>query len=235
MSLNVEQLRLFFQANERIKSVAWCFELSDFDVYDAIHWNACRLSTMLWIWGICLFQSTMKRWRDSFSEICSYLRVLCDRDSFKCLEIAFERKYGTEALVSCASQLSGLKQLTKIHLKGVRIACRLWSQHYNRWLIWKPLSWMFRGLITTIGTIAAGISFKSKFNWKHAQVTTEYSVLYISGCLRKGGAIWKEFYCLIRITSLLLLNWIAKEKIWSMQHRSQFSKATKPQISILHW
>lgn len=124
ISLNAEKLKIFLQTNDEIQTLALSF---DFYVDEnlAKKRDDCTVKCIRTLdYAVNLqhlFLSVGAPLTKCFSDICSSLNVLCDRENFKSLEIEFVFEQGANVLRSHANQLTNLKQLTKIHLKYLRL------------------------------------------------------------------------------------------------------------------
>lgn len=119
LSLNVEKLKMFLQANDKIESLAFTFD-SHIDDDPPIDRNNCTVKffqTLDYATNLQYFYLSFDDpLTNSFGDIRSHLNILCDRKNFKTLVIAFSFQPGANFLKSHVADLSNWKQFTKIHL-----------------------------------------------------------------------------------------------------------------------
>lgn len=116
-NLNAEKLKTFFQMNNKIQYVALKFDFADDDrslkCIQTLD-NAVNLEHLFLSIGGLLAMN--------FNNISDNLKVLCERDRFKSLEIECFSRQAVVALELHSDQLANLKQLTKIHLSFLRLS-----------------------------------------------------------------------------------------------------------------
>lgn len=122
IKINAEKLKTFFKMNDKIQCVAWNFVYYDTNKDMAnIHAVQCIEAHDYALNLEHLLLSIGPSNSYSFEIICGQLKVLCDRDRFKTLELEFIHEEGANALKSDANQLAVLKQVTKIHLRNIKL------------------------------------------------------------------------------------------------------------------
>lgn len=120
LSLNDEKLKIFFQANDKIESLALSFDLHIDVDHPPMDRNDCTVKffqTLDYATNLQYFYLSVDvPLTKSFGDIRNYLDILCDRKNFKTLVIAFLFQPGSNFLKSHVADLAKWKQLTKIHL-----------------------------------------------------------------------------------------------------------------------
>lgn len=118
--LNTKKLQPFFENNDSIRCVALKFNLLNYEIAKD-HVLECIKAVHHVIHLKNLLLSINRKLVKHFDSIYGCLKVLCERDNFKSLEIEFSGKQGADALTSHANQLANLKQLTKLYLTHIRL------------------------------------------------------------------------------------------------------------------
>lgn len=159
MKLNTENLKMFFQHNNKIQCLVWKFVIPSYQkndfamnrVVDCVQIVVEQAMNLQHFFLLINSQLTKR-----FGDIISYFTALCDRDNFQSLEIEFDdTEAAYDVLNSHGNQLANFKQLTKIRLTGVElielipelrslihlkiIVLRDLFDHDN-WLDWKNVS-----------------------------------------------------------------------------------------------
>lgn len=120
MNVNPENLKNFFQMHGNLCGVALTLDFegkkkkfADDHVIQCIRTLDCVVNLEYLYLSIGM---------PCFDDIYCQLNILCERDTFKRLEIEFVRKIGTEMIKSHVNQLATWKQLTKIGLRYLRFS-----------------------------------------------------------------------------------------------------------------
>lgn len=122
MNLNAKKLKSFFLTNKKIQYVAWeCINYNGAELD-----NDCAMKciqTLDYALNLQhLFLSIGPPLTKRIDGIFNHLNELCKRDNFKLLELQFDDVVGAIALNVQANRMSKWTQLTRIHLRCMRLS-----------------------------------------------------------------------------------------------------------------
>lgn len=121
-NFNKDNLRMFFQENDKIQCVVWKPIESNQNTAECIKTvinDALNLQHLF-----LLINEALADEEDDyhFQDICGDLKMLCDRGNFKSLEIEFDNAESARGMIKRhQNQLADFNQLTKMHLPRVHL------------------------------------------------------------------------------------------------------------------
>ncbi len=117
-TLNIDNLKLFFRMNKKIKCVVWKYYNLSYAVTGAVE---CIRSIAEMAGNLQHFYFLIdQQLTDRFADICSYFKVMCDSPNFQSLELEFDDDADAyDVLTTHGYRLANFTQLTKIRLSCV--------------------------------------------------------------------------------------------------------------------